>query len=251
MHSKNLNAIIIDENFSTAQQIKMLIEEQCPKININDISINPHETKEIINNAIFDVIIMSLKTGKDFAFDILKTSSVDMHNKELILVSSNADGSLPETKDSYTSTPLESNANNVTTTLKTSNSLDEEEEEFQEKFIVSQKQVAPLNVLAIPSADEVSILKISDILYLKSEGKYTTFYSHTGKNIVSSTNLGEYEKKLIHNNFFRAHNSYLVNMDNLTSVQKRDGVYIEMANRDMIPVSKRKKDALFQSLGIR
>ncbi|MGY3791661.1 hypothetical protein [Aquimarina sp. 433] len=40
-------------------------------------------------------------------------------------------------------------------------------------------------------------------------------------------------------------------MDNIVNVQKKDGVYVEMNNRDMIPVAKRKKESLFQFLGIK
>ena len=40
-------------------------------------------------------------------------------------------------------------------------------------------------------------------------------------------------------------------MDNAINIQKKDGIYIKMNNNENIPVSKRKKEILFNYLGIK
>lgn len=252
MNTQHMNAIIIENDISEAHQIKAIIEQECPNVTIAAIGCNPIETQNVIHNKTYDMIIMRQKTGIAYAFKMLENAAVDFEEKELILISTEEEHYIQKfTKAAvdcilppYDSEGIQQAIKKASQSMTNQNNA----KSFLEQTAV---QPQPLSLLAIPSTDDVKILKISDILYLQSEGKYTVFHTTQEKNIVSSTNLGEYEKKLAHNNFFRIHNSFLVNMDNIINVQKRDGVYIEMNNRQMIPVAKRKKDPLFQYLGIK
>ncbi|WP_025741794.1 LytR/AlgR family response regulator transcription factor [Aquimarina pacifica] len=250
---KNLTAIIIEENMAEARLIKNVVEKQCSGITITTVGTNPREVKKVINNTTYDMIILGLKSGIDYAFEMLQSSSHGIEGKKLILISTEKEQRLQLITNNhidFITRPLQSK-NIVDVVKKVKQQMFDEEAvyEIPEEKNISSK---PLNLLAIPSIDEVKIIKIEDILYLQSEGKYTTFHTSTkDKTIVASINLGEYEKKLINNNFFRIHNSFLVNMDNIINVQKRDGVYVKMNNQDVVPVAKRKKDALFHFLGIK
>ncbi|GAA0716306.1 LytTR family DNA-binding domain-containing protein [Aquimarina litoralis] len=249
---KTITAIIIEQNTQEAQELKCFIEKQCPDISIRCISNNPKETKRIINNTFYDIIILGLQTGIDYAFEILEELPYAIHEKELLLITTKQERTLKVIADT--------SINFITRPIDSKNIVDAIEKVKQN--LLTQKDFPnippnnisipkPLNLLAIPSSNDIKLLKISDILYLESEGRYTTFHASKNKTVVSSTNIGEYQKKLVNNNFFRIHNSFLVNMDNIVNVQKKDGVYVEMNNRDMIPVAKRKKESLFQFLGIK
>ncbi|OEK07367.1 hypothetical protein A8C32_18190 [Flavivirga aquatica] len=249
MNTEHITAIIIEENLIEAQRIEKAIAEQCPNIVINEIGTTPIETKKIINEGSYDIIIMGLKVGKDYAFEILQKTSLNIQDKELILTSTEPEGNLKTYRNSaidYILKPLEP--------LGIMGAIEKAEQKIMEQkelHNLTRGKSKPLNLVAIPSTNDVKIIKVSDILYLKSEGKYTIFHTSKGKQVVSSTNLGAYEKKLAQNNFFRIHNSFLVNMDSVVNVQKKDGVYVEINNRDMIPVAKRKKESLFYYLGIK
>ncbi len=252
MNTKNITAVIIEKNLDEVQQIKRVVEEQCSTIIIDKIAANPEETKKIINDLFYDILIIGIETGKEYAFEILQNSSFDLNDKELILISTEKERSLQmltNTATDYIVKPFEPSS--ILGAIEKAQQNIEASKESQGIIAYQKEKSTPLNVIAIPSTNDVKILKVNDILYLRSEGKYTIFHTAKDKTVMSSTNLGAYEKKLIHNNFFRVHNSYLVNMDNIVNVQKRDGVYIEMNNRDMIPVAKRKKEHLFQFLGIK
>ena len=102
---------------------------------------------------------------------------------------------------------------------------------------------ANFDYLAIASIDKIDFIKKEDVMFCMAEGKYTTFFLSGGKKIVSSKNLGEYEKVLDCSCFYRVHHGYIINIRHLTSIIKKDGVYCELTNRITIPVSKRRQES--------
>lgn len=249
---KNVTAIIIEDNLEDANEIENLIEKQCPNIRILGIGLDPMESKKILHNTQYDIVILGIKSGMDYAFEMLQNAPYKITDKKLILISTEKERQLQliaDTTIDFIERPLE--ARNIIDTIEKAKKSVVDNSSTVPISLSDNIVSKPLNLLAIPSVDEVKIIKVNEILYLQSEGKYTSFYTTKGKEIVSSINLGTYEKKLMKNNFFRIHNSFLVNMDNIINVQKRDGVYVEMNNRAMIPVAKRKKDPLFHYLGLK
>jgi len=56
-------------------------------------------------------------------------------------------------------------------------------------------------------------LRLSEILFAQSVGAYTIFKLKDGSSVMTSKNIGFYEKRLPDNSFFRIHHSCIVNLD--------------------------------------
>ena len=243
-------AIIIGERLEEVQLLRHIIAQQCPHVVISETGSTAAQAKHIIENIAYDIIILGFESGMNYAFQMLQNAAQNLSRKKLILMASKQQQQLQY----ITNTTVDVIARPITP-VNMVLALKNATENMKHPLIThkepsgNHKVAKPLNVIAIPSVHEVKILKVSDILYLQSEGKYTVFHTVKDSTILSSTNLGEYEKKLTHNNFFRAHNSFLINIDNIVNIQKKDGVYVEMNNRAYIPVAKRKKESLFHYLG--
>ena len=88
------------------------------------------------------------------------------------------------------------------------------------KYIQSLKietrhtKVQDLDIIAIPTLAKVGLEHTKNILFFEAQGRYTIIHL-VDKQIVSSKNLGEYEKRLKGRGFFRVHNSYLINLSKL------------------------------------
>ena len=118
--------------------------------------------------------------------------------------------------------------------------------------IEAQNQLIPVSTktnfeykeyVAIPSLDKIDFIKMADIIYCKSDGRYTRFVLACGKTLISSRNLGEYEYRILDtNHFFRIHHSYIINMRYLIKINKKDGNYCELTNGEFIPIAKRRLD---------
>ncbi|MGB2129252.1 MAG: LytR/AlgR family response regulator transcription factor [Flavicella sp.] len=123
------------------------------------------------------------------------------------------------------------------------------EREFSNSDI--QSKYLQLPFLAVPSLAKIDFLKIESILYCEADGKYTTFYLENGTTIISSKNLGEYEKLLTHKCFFRIHHRYLINLTKVLRIDKTGGAYCVLLNENILPISKRKLDSLIRYLKVK
>ena len=106
--------------------------------------------------------------------------------------------------------------------------------------------------VAIASIDEISFLKMEDIMFCKADGRYTRFYLANGTSCMSSRNIGDYEDRILDEScFFRIHNSYIINMRFVARINKREGISCEMLNGLSIPISKRRQDDFSKFMGLK
>ncbi len=100
--------------------------------------------------------------------------------------------------------------------------------------------------IALKSVECIEVVAIEDVLFCKSDKGYTTFYLKDGKEILVSKGLKEYENLLTPFGFLRCHQSYMVNFHYVKKYY-REG-YLQMENKEQIPVSSRKKEEVLQYL---
>ncbi|RIJ49178.1 LytTR family transcriptional regulator [Maribellus luteus] len=102
--------------------------------------------------------------------------------------------------------------------------------------------------IVLHTSDSIHLIPNSDILYCKSNNSYTTFFFINRPPVVVSRNIKEYERQLLHHNFFRPHQSFLVNLEHLVKIDKTHGFSLVMKDNTLIPTSMRKKKELMQIL---
>lgn len=103
--------------------------------------------------------------------------------------------------------------------------------------------------MVLKTSDKIFSVNIQDIVNCVSDKNYTTFHFDDGRKIVVSTTLKEYENMLKPFNFFRTHQSHLINLKYLDYYIKSDGGNtIVMKNNERIPLSVRKKEAFLTLL---
>ncbi len=94
--------------------------------------------------------------------------------------------------------------------------------------------------IVLKNADAIHVVKTEDILYAKSDNNYTTFLLTNTKEILVSKPLKSFDEKLVNHNFFRVHQSYLINLLHISSFNKRDEEVI-LNETYTIPVAQSKK----------
>ena len=88
-------------------------------------------------------------------------------------------------------------------------------------------------------------MEVSDIQYFESDGSYVSvFLKDQNKPVMLSKSLREFEELLNNPGFFRAHNSYLVNLRHIKKIMRNDGGEIVMGNGRSLPVARTKKAEL-------
>jgi two-component system, LytTR family, response regulator len=109
-----------------------------------------------------------------------------------------------------------------------------------------------LRKLILKTTDKIYSVNMQDIIHCESDKNYTTFHFINAPKLIVSTNLKEYETLLTPFNFFRTHQSHLINMAYFDHFIKTEGGNtIVMKNKQTIPLAIRKKEeflALLDSL---
>ncbi len=111
--------------------------------------------------------------------------------------------------------------------------------------------IEKVNKISIPVMNGFELIPLADILYMEADASYTIFHLSDKKKIISTTNLGQYDKELINEPFLRIHQSYIVNLNKIKSYIKADNGYVVLENGIPLCVSKSRKEQLLVFFKIR
>jgi len=98
--------------------------------------------------------------------------------------------------------------------------------------------------LSISTIKGFSLIKLTDILYLEADSNYTIIHLSNSTKVVSTRNLGYFEKVLEHEPFLRIHNSKIVNLAKVTAYLRAEDGYVILETGQPLSVSRSKKNEL-------
>jgi two-component system LytT family response regulator len=102
--------------------------------------------------------------------------------------------------------------------------------------------------MALTTTNSLIFIDPEDILFCEGQSNYTNFHLRANnKKILVSRTLKEIEEMLIPYNFFRIHNSFVINMKHVKEYVRGAGGYVIMANDAHLTVSRGRKDDFFAS----
>ncbi|MEM9261314.1 MAG: LytTR family DNA-binding domain-containing protein, partial [Bacteroidota bacterium] len=98
--------------------------------------------------------------------------------------------------------------------------------------------------VALATGKGYEMVYISEIMYCLADGSYTHFHFKSGEELVVSKNLKYYENLLDGYGFIRCHNTTLVNLRYVKTIERSSGGAIVMEDNRSLPVSKLKRQEL-------
>lgn len=122
-------------------------------------------------------------------------------------------------------------------------------EEFLRAALKAQKLFAPNNIKPIEiipqdhffvnSDNKIIRINLQEIDFIESMSEYVKFYLSNKSNVVSLMRLKNLESYLSEESFMRVHRSYIVNLKNITTIEKSRIVFY---GNFYVPVSEQYKD---------
>lgn len=100
--------------------------------------------------------------------------------------------------------------------------------------------------IALTTADGLIFVPTSDIVYCQAESNYTSVILTGGKKIVVSKVLKDIDEALSGPDFFRIHNSYLVNLNHITRFVRGDGGYVVMQDGATVGISRSRRQEFME-----
>lgn len=101
--------------------------------------------------------------------------------------------------------------------------------------------------IAIPLEGKLVFINTEHIIYCKSDGNYSRIHLSNQKPLFISKKLKEVDELLPKSDFYRIHNSYIINLKKVIEYQKSDG-YVLLENEKLIPVSRSRKSEFLEKI---
>ena len=101
--------------------------------------------------------------------------------------------------------------------------------------------------ITINTDGRLLFLSIEDIIFIESDGNYSTIFLNDGQKILVTKKLKEVNALLPDGDFFRIHNSYVINLSKIKEFLKTDG-YVIMETNHKIPVARQRKSDFLEKL---
>lgn len=99
------------------------------------------------------------------------------------------------------------------------------------------------DTIALSASQGLFFVKIADIMYLEGDNCYTHVVTSDGKKYLVSKTLSNFDDILTdYNSFFRAHKSFLINLNYIKQYVRGDGGEILMTDNKSISLSRNKKE---------
>lgn len=94
--------------------------------------------------------------------------------------------------------------------------------------------------ISIPSKEGYSFLNITEILRCEADVNYTHIFTLNGKKYTASKPLKHFEELLSRHDFFRIHNSHLINLNSIIAYAKSG--FVTLSDNTKLEVSVRRKE---------
>lgn len=239
-----INTIIIDDEQHCTDRLTYLAGSYCPaEINIMGTADTVESGFELINALRPQLVFLDVKIRQFTGFDLLHRYNALPF--QVVFTTAYEQYAIQAFKFSavdYLLKPIDPDELKQTVSrIRERMDKDLQKDKF-EVLLQNMKQInQPDPRITVPTISGLEILKVSDILRCQSDGNYTTIFMRGKNELMVAKTLKEFEDLLSSHNFFRIHNSHLVNLAFIKSYHKGKGGYVILEDKTTLEVSSRRK----------
>jgi two-component system, LytTR family, response regulator len=247
-----IKAVIIDDEKDSIDTLKWKLENYCPDVNVISSFEKPADGVSYLKKNPVDLLFLDIEMPMLTGFDVLEELGRDI-SFDIIFITAYDNFGIQAVKFSaldYLLKPVQNKE------LK--EAIDKHLKKSQQKIPSEQIDLLLNNVqaerkgkrgrIALASKESIEFVDPNDIIVCEANSNYTNIYLVEGRKRVISKTLKDFEEMLLQFDFFRPHNSHLINLGRVKEFIRGDGGYLVMENKMKIPVSKNRKEELMQLL---
>lgn len=244
-----IKAIIVDDEISSIKSLRWEIENFCENVEICDSFTDPIEAISAINYLKPDCVFLDIEMPEMDGFQLLE--NLAFRDFDLIITTAYDNYAIKAFKENaidYLLKPVDSD-DLVDSIAKIR--ISKEQNKLGTELKKALSGMVPKIVdrrIAIPINGKIIFVKPNDIVYVKADGNYATIFLLEKKKELISKKLKHIENLLKNHDFYRVHNSYLVNLNYIKEYIKNDGHYLVLDDNTTIPIARSRRIALLDLL---
>lgn len=241
-----LNIVLVDDENDALEALEWKLNKYIVDVHITKCN-SPIESIKIIGDLKPDVVFLDIQMPEMDGFTLLENLTFKKFN--LIFTTAHDEFALKAIKVSaidYLLKPVDKD--------ELISAIDKIKEQQKDALLEDKLQLLLGNLnsnhdkINISADGKVYLLEKDDVVMLKSDKSYTTIYLSSDQEIIVSKTLKEVEKKFQFPQFYRVHNSYLINLNHVKEYLKGLGGELIMTNGQTASISRTKKAELFTKL---
>lgn len=247
---KEYTAIIIDDEKNIREALLALLLLYCPEVSVCGTADSAVEARIILENNKVDIIFLDISMPKEDGFAFLR--SIPSINYSVIFVTAYQEYALKALKASaidYLLKPvnpveLKDAVNKAIYNHELRQNYINTREVYHQSLINLQEHIqsrsTQLTKLTVVEQFGFRIVNVDDLIFMQADSNYTVLHLIGGQKIVATRTLGEFEKLLDANVFFRIHKSTIINLSFLAGYSSYQGNFAELKDGTILSISRRK-----------
>ncbi len=245
-----IRTVIIDDEKKCISLLRHLVENHCPDISIVATGSNAAEGMAAIETYRPDLVFLDIEMPDKTGFELL--NSLPEINFDIIFTTAYNHYAIKAIRFSaldYLLKPVDLDELKNAVARVEKNLGKKGRQENIDVLVQNIRSLQPgFSKITLSTQEGLVILHVNEIIYCEASGTYTIFYLKNKEKITVSKTLKEYEELLKNHPFFRLHNSFLVNLNEVKKYIKGDGGAVIMSNGGEVLVSKRRKEEFLKAL---
>ncbi len=249
-----IKVVIIDDEQDAVNSIELIINEYCPNVEIVGKAYSASEGRKEILKHQPNLVFLDVEMPRGSGFDLLEM--MPDRNFEVIFITAYNHFAIRAFKYSaidYILKPIdidefiEAVAKAEKRILENQSNSKNNSGGRYDVLMDNVKTPKPTKI-SVPTSEGQVYLEVQDISRIEAEGGYSILYTLSEGKMLVSKNLKEFETTLEDNDFFRTHNSYLINLAYVKKYVIKDGGYILMTDNTMVPLSRRRREYFLEEM---
>ena len=249
-----IKAVILDDEIHSIETLQWKLENYCPEVEVVSTFDDPQKGVQYLKNNPPDLLFLDIQMpmlngfdvleelGPDLSFDVIFATAYDQFGIQAIKASA-LDYLLKPVQNKDLKEAIEKFVRKRATTPGF------REGQFQGLMEnVGAEQDGRIGKVALATRESIEFVDHQEIVLCSSDSNYTMIYLASGRKKLISKTLKEFDDLLAPYNFYRPHNSHLVNLSKVKEYIRSDGGYLIMDNQMKVPVSKSRKEELLLRL---
>lgn len=241
-----IKTVIIDDEKPVQELLTKLLASFCPDVQPAGTAGSLKEALALIRTTQPDLVLLDINLPDGDGFQLIE--QLGMQLPKIIFITAYDEYAIRAFKFSaidYVLKPIQ--IDELIAAIEKYRNLHEQEELTRKLKVLIRNMnsdTAEEKKIVLKTQESIHIVKVGEIIRCVADHNYTEFYLSNNRKLLVSRTLKEFDDLLAPYDFFRSHQSHLINVNCIVRFDKADGGELVMSDKSRVPVSKRKREEL-------
>lgn len=242
-----IKTVIIEDERKSLLTLMTLLERYCPEVEVVGSGNNVEEGFRVLNELKPELVFLDISMPDGDAFDLL--GRIGIVDFEIVFVTAYNDFALKAFDFSalhYLLKPI--NYLDLQVAVRRFKKIRHASNIKPRLEILNQSLKNQFEKISLPTNDGLIIIEIKEIIRIEASHNYSIFYLTSGQNLIVTKSSNHFEEILRDLNFFRIHNTHLINLQYVKKYIRGQGGSVILSDGTQLSISRSRKADFLESL---